>query len=156
MQKADEATKTRFRGHGSNVTKEEQGDCLKVAALFDYFSMTKIIGGHPGRHDRELLGLPFPVHHRVSFFMLASLFTNNDQVFDDWSPHHLQHVEERWSTAHLCNGWRVRGEERKNFPGIAMIAILFSWKIGSLRKSISRDLTGAAQHWDSFLAFWHW
>ena len=81
--------------------------------------MTKIIGGHPGRHDRELLGLPFPLHHRVSFFMLASLFTNNDQVFDDWSPHHLQHVEERWSTAHLCNGWRVRGEERKNFPGIA-------------------------------------
>ena len=36
-EKADEATKTRFRGHGSNVTKEEQGDCLKVGALLDYF-----------------------------------------------------------------------------------------------------------------------
>merc|ERR1719500_2232594 len=29
---ADEATKTRFRGHGANVTKEEQ-DCLKVETI---------------------------------------------------------------------------------------------------------------------------
>merc|ERR1719500_847731 len=27
---ADEAIKTRFRGHGANVTREEQGDCLKI------------------------------------------------------------------------------------------------------------------------------
>ena len=31
--KADEATKTRFRGHGTNVTREEQGDCLKVETV---------------------------------------------------------------------------------------------------------------------------
>ena len=32
--KADEATKIRFRGHGANVTKEEQ-DCLKVETVLN-------------------------------------------------------------------------------------------------------------------------
>ena len=36
--KADEATKTRFRGHGANVTREEQ-DCLKVETGFEVFSI---------------------------------------------------------------------------------------------------------------------
>ena len=34
--KADEAIKTRFRGHGANVTREEQGDCLKVDTVLKY------------------------------------------------------------------------------------------------------------------------
>ena len=33
--KADEAIKTRFRGHGANVTREEQGDCLKVETVLN-------------------------------------------------------------------------------------------------------------------------
>ena len=34
--KADEATKIRFRGHGGNVSREEQGDCLKVPTVLKY------------------------------------------------------------------------------------------------------------------------
>ena len=44
--KADEATKTRFRGHGANVSKEEQGDCLKVETVLKYFKMEIIHNFH--------------------------------------------------------------------------------------------------------------